>query len=42
VKLTNGVINGKKLEIRDSGDVIRFYNGVTMIVRPEQDSDQTR
>ena len=42
VKLTNGVINGKKLEIRDSGDVIRCYNGVTMIVRPEQDSDQTR
>jgi lipopolysaccharide export system protein LptC len=40
VKLTNGVINGKKLEIRDSGDVIRFFGGVTMIVQPEQDSSQ--
>jgi lipopolysaccharide export system protein LptC len=41
VKLTNGVINGKKLEVRDSGDVIRFYGGVTMIVQPEQDNPQT-
>ena len=40
VKLTNGVINGKKLEIRDSGDVIRFFGGVTMIVQPEQESQQ--
>jgi lipopolysaccharide export system protein LptC len=40
VKLTNGVINGKKLEIRDSGDVIRFFGGVTMIVQPEQEGQQ--
>ena len=38
VKLTNGVINAKQLEIRDNGDVIRFGGGVTMIVQPEQDS----
>jgi lipopolysaccharide export system protein LptC len=41
VKLTNGVINGKKLEVRDSGNVIRFYGGVTMIVQPEQDNTRT-
>jgi lipopolysaccharide export system protein LptC len=40
VKLTNGVINAKKLEVRDSGEVIRFYGGVTMIVQPEQESAQ--
>jgi lipopolysaccharide export system protein LptC len=38
VKLTNGVINAKRLEIRDSGDVIRFGGGVTMVVQPDQDS----
>jgi lipopolysaccharide export system protein LptC len=41
VKLTNGVINGKKLDVRDSGNVIRFYGGVTMIVQPEQDTTGT-
>ena len=40
VKLTNGVINGKKLEVRDSGNVIRFFGGVTMIVQPDQESEQ--
>jgi lipopolysaccharide export system protein LptC len=40
VKLTNGVINGKKMEIHDSGAVIRFSGGVTMIVQPEQDNGQ--
>jgi lipopolysaccharide export system protein LptC len=38
VQLTSGVINAKQLEIRDSGDVIRFTGGVTMIVQPERDS----
>jgi lipopolysaccharide export system protein LptC len=37
VKLTNGVINAKQLEVRDSGEVIRFSGGVTMVVQPEQD-----
>ncbi len=36
VKLTNGVINAKQLEVRDSGEVIRFTGGVTMVVQPEQ------
>jgi lipopolysaccharide export system protein LptC len=41
VKLTNGVINAKKLEIRDSGDIIRFGGGVRMVVQPDQDSMRT-
>jgi lipopolysaccharide export system protein LptC len=40
VKLTSGVINSKKMEIRDNGDVIRFTGGVTMIVQPDQDNGQ--
>ena len=40
VKLTNGVINGKKLDVRDGGDVIRFCGGVSMVVQPEQDSSR--
>ena len=40
VKLTNGVINAKQLEVRDSGDVIRFTGGVTMVVQPEQAGPQ--
>jgi lipopolysaccharide export system protein LptC len=41
VKLTNGVINAKRLEIRDGGDVIRFGGGVTMVIQPEPDSERT-
>ena len=40
VKLTNGVINAKQLEVRDSGEVIRFTGGVTMVVQPEQAGPQ--
>ena len=40
VKLTNGVINAKRLEVLDSGAVIRFGGGVSMTVVPEQDSTQ--
>ncbi len=40
VKLTNGVINAKQLEVRDNGEVIRFTGGVTMVVQPEQGSEQ--
>ena len=29
VKLTNGVINAKRLEVSDGGEVIRFSGGVT-------------
>ncbi len=41
VKLTNGVINAKRLEVLDSGAVIRFGGGVSMTVQPEQDTAQT-
>jgi lipopolysaccharide export system protein LptC len=40
VKLTNGVINAKRLEVLDGGEVIRFGGGVSMTVVPEQDSTQ--
>jgi lipopolysaccharide export system protein LptC len=40
VKLTNGVINAKRLEVIDGGDIIRFSGGVSMTVRPDQDSTQ--
>ena len=36
VKLTNGVINAKRLEVLGSGDVIRFGGGVAMTVNPQQ------
>jgi lipopolysaccharide export system protein LptC len=36
VKLTNGVINAKRLEVLDSGDIIRFGGGVAMTINPDQ------
>jgi lipopolysaccharide export system protein LptC len=36
VKLTNGVIDAKRLEVLDSGDVIRFDGGVAMTVNPDR------
>lgn len=36
VKLPNGVVNSKRLEVLDSGDTIRFGGGVSMTVNPEQ------
>ncbi len=36
MKLTNGVINAKRLEVLDSGAIIRFGGGVTMTVHPDQ------
>jgi lipopolysaccharide export system protein LptC len=35
VKLTGTVINAHRLEVRDSGSVIRFGGGVTMVVQPD-------
>ena len=40
VKLTNGVLNAKRLEVVDNGSVIRFSGGVSMTVQPEQDTAQ--
>jgi len=36
VKLTNGVITAKRLEVVDGGDLIRFSGGVSMTVQPDQ------
>ncbi len=36
VKLTNGVITAKRLEVADGGDLIRFSGGVSMTVQPDQ------
>jgi lipopolysaccharide export system protein LptC len=41
VKLTGSVIDGKNLEVRDSGNVIRFGGGVRMVVQPDQVNAQT-
>ena len=41
VKVTGSVIEGQKLEVRDSGNVIRFAGGVRMVVQPDQASAQT-
>ncbi len=38
MKLINGVNNPKRLEVVDSGDVIRFGGGVAMTMHPDQDS----
>jgi len=36
VKLVNGVINAKRLEVINSGEVIRFGGGVAMTVQPDR------
>jgi lipopolysaccharide export system protein LptC len=41
VKATGTVIDGQKLEVRDSGNVIRFTGGVRMVVQPDQLNAQT-
>jgi lipopolysaccharide export system protein LptC len=40
VKMKNAVINAKRLEVRDSGDIIKCGGGVTMVVQPEQATAQ--
>jgi len=40
VKLTNAIINAKRMEVFDSGAVIRFSGGVSMTVEPEQETTQ--
>lgn len=40
VKLTNGIVNAKRMEVSDSGDVIRFGGGVAVTMHPDQDSTQ--
>ena len=40
VKLTNGVINAKRLDVLDGGEIIRFSGGVSMTVNPDQEPAQ--
>lgn len=42
VKLLNGSLNGKRMEITEKGDVIRFEGGVDMTLRPDKDSDKAK
>jgi lipopolysaccharide export system protein LptC len=37
VKLANSVINAKRLELLDNGEVIRFGGGVSMIIQPDHE-----
>jgi len=36
LKLPNGFLHAKRLEVRDNGAFIRFYDGVDLILNPEQ------
>jgi lipopolysaccharide export system protein LptC len=40
VKLLNGTLNGKNMEISEKGDVIRFDGGVDMTLLPDRGSDK--
>jgi lipopolysaccharide export system protein LptC len=40
VKLTNGVINAKRLDVLDGGALLRFSGGVTMTVNPDKVSPE--
>lgn len=40
LKLINGFLNAKQMDIIDNGDVIRFSNGVSMTLNPEKSADQ--
>jgi lipopolysaccharide export system protein LptC len=40
VKLLNGFINSKRLNIVDNGDLIRFGGGVSMTLNPDNDADK--
>jgi len=42
VKLLNGFLDAKRLEISENGAVIRFYGGVSMVLRPDQDPDKAK
>ena len=42
VKLLNGFLDAKRLEISENGAVIRFDGGVSMVLRPDQDPDKAK
>jgi lipopolysaccharide export system protein LptC len=42
VKLLNGNLTAKRLEITENGNVIHFDGGVSMTLHPDQDSDKAK
>jgi lipopolysaccharide export system protein LptC len=42
VKLTNSVINAKRLEVRNNGETIHFGGGVSMLIQPDQERVSTQ
>jgi lipopolysaccharide export system protein LptC len=42
VKLLNGFLNAKRMEITENGNVIRFDGGVSMTLHPDQDTDKVK
>jgi len=42
VKLLNGSLNGKRMEITEKGDVIRFDGGVDLTLLPDKDGDKAK
>jgi lipopolysaccharide export system protein LptC len=42
VKLLNGTLNGKNMEITEKGDVIRFDGGVDMTLLPDKGGDKAK
>jgi lipopolysaccharide export system protein LptC len=42
VKLLNGFLNAKRMEITENGNVIHFDGGVSMTLHPDQDSDKAK
>jgi lipopolysaccharide export system protein LptC len=42
VKLLNGFLDAKRMEISDNGNVIHFDGGVSMVLHPDQDADKAK
>jgi lipopolysaccharide export system protein LptC len=42
VKLLNGFLNAKRMEITENGNVIHFDGGVSMVLHPDQDPDKAK
>jgi lipopolysaccharide export system protein LptC len=40
VKLLNGFLNAKRMEVTDKGEVIHFEGGVTMVLRADKNADK--
>ena len=38
VKLINGVLTAKRLDVVDGGNLIRFSEGVSMTIKPDQET----